>query len=137
MPLLFQKIITKDDLLLNPKVLYLFGDNAERIGKGGQAAVMRGEHNAAGIRTKWKPGRARTDYYQDGPGHELNADLARMFVDEDFHKVHVHAREGGLVICPADGLGTGLAELPTRAPSVMAHIRAHLRRIATHDYSSE
>lgn len=136
MPLLFQKLITADDLRMNPKALYLFGDNAERIGKGGQAGVMRGHVNAVGIRTKWKPGRAKTDYYQDGPSHEMNASLACMFVDQDFQRVHEHASAGGLVVCPADGIGTGLAELQERAPSVLQHIRGHLRRIITHDYSS-
>lgn len=130
MPLLFQKQITKADLKANPRVLYLFGDNALRAGRGGQAQVMRGVVNAHGIRTKWGPGRAPGDYYAEGEGHTHNLAIALQFVNEDFAVVHEWAKAGGLVVCPLDGIGTGLAELPTRAPTVMALIRSHLRAIA-------
>jgi hypothetical protein len=35
-----------------------------------------------------------------------------------------HARKGGTVVCPKAGIGTGLSELPARAPRLMDHMLA-------------
>jgi hypothetical protein len=37
---------------------------------------------------------------------------------------------GETVVIPADGLGTGLAELPTRAPKIFAFIEANIQALA-------
>lgn len=52
MIVLHQKFIFREDLQANPDVYYLFGDNVERRGLGGQAKEMRGEPNAIGVATK-------------------------------------------------------------------------------------
>ena len=55
MKLFVQKWIARADLKQNQDRIYLFGDNVERVGHGGQAKEMRGEPNAIGIATKLKP----------------------------------------------------------------------------------
>jgi hypothetical protein len=57
MTLIFQEWITRKDLRENPDKRYVFGDNVERRGYGGQAKEMRGEPNAIGVVTKWAPRR--------------------------------------------------------------------------------
>lgn len=61
MIILRQTRIYRADLAMNPKVLYVFGDNLERKGFGGQAYEMRGEPNAFGIATK----RLASHYFPD------------------------------------------------------------------------
>jgi hypothetical protein len=105
------------------KTLFVFGDNIARVGLGGQAAAMRGEPNTLGVPTKWRPGRAEADYFTDA-----DADLVQVR-DPIVHAFH-HMREallaGRNVVIPADGLGTGLADLPRRAPRIHRAIEARI-----------
>ena len=125
MPLVFQKIIKREDLRGNPRVLYLFGDNAQGYGRKGQAAEMRGEPNAVGIPTKWKPGMGEDDFFRSGHG---DAEM-RYLVDSAFEPLYEHARLSRVIVCPLDGLGTGLAQLPERCPEIYEVIRDHIRRL--------
>jgi hypothetical protein len=123
-PLIFQDRPTADALRAQPDRLYLFGDNEQRRGRGGQAAVCRGHANAVGIATKRAPERTDDAYWTD-------ADYMRIttIIDHDLAPAFVHVREGGIVVCPTAGLGTGLAELPSRAPRVFAYIRQSIIRL--------
>jgi len=47
-----EKHITRQMLRAEPGTLWVFGDNLQRKGLGGQAKEMRGEPNAIGIPTK-------------------------------------------------------------------------------------
>jgi hypothetical protein len=124
MPLIFQDRITSDDLRGHPDRLYLFGDNEQRHGHGGQAAACRGHANAVGIATKRAPERTNNAYWAD-------ADYDRIItiIDHDLAPAFVHVRKGGTVVCPTAGLGTGLAELPSRAPRIFAYIRQSVIRL--------
>ncbi len=51
----YVKYITRTIVQENPDILYVFGDNMTGTGYGGQAAQMRGEVNAVGVPTKWRP----------------------------------------------------------------------------------
>lgn len=113
MPVLKKKWIKREDLRANPEVLFLFGDNAMRIGMGGQAGAMRGEPNAVGIRTKWAPGCGPGDYFNDA-----QHDRIYPMILEDLEPVRAHLKKGGAVVIPEDGLGTGLSRLPDFAPEV-------------------
>jgi hypothetical protein len=117
--ILFQKRIYREDLKRNPKVMYVFGDNMKRVGMGGQAAEMRGEPNAAGIPTKWAPGMADRDFF-------CPEDYSQVIhtIGDDFRTLRDHADYGCTIVFPADGLGTGLSELPTRAPNILRYIDA-------------
>lgn len=117
MPVKFIRRYTREKIRHNPEVLYVFGDNVARYGLGGQAAEARGEPNAVGIPTKWKPARNKGDYLRD-------SDFERWLeiAWPDFKRIADHLAKGGIVIIPADGIGTGLAELPNRAPRIYEYI---------------
>lgn len=128
MPVLFQRIIVRSDLRNNPNVLYLFGDNELRKGMGGQAKEMRGEPNALGIATKAAPDMSASSFWSDDEFASvvgvIRKDLVRAFW---------HVQSGGVVVIPADGLGTGYAELPTRAPRVFAALEKEIGRLIATD----
>jgi hypothetical protein len=111
MPVIYQKKIFREDLKRNPSVLFLFGDNSARKGFGGQAAEMRGEPNAVGVRTKNAPGRADADYWSD-----KTFDANCQKIEEDLSRVKSHLRRGGIVVIPLDGIGTNRAEMEKRCP---------------------
>ncbi len=119
MPVITQKFITRADLKANPDRLYLFGDNEARVGTGGQAREMRGEPNAVGICTKRTPGTVEIAYWNDD-------EVARItpIIDADFMPVFQRLLNEPdlIVVVPEDGLGTGLAELATRAPQTLTYI---------------
>lgn len=109
--------ITRDMLQAQPEARFVFGDNRERIGRGGQAAAMRGEPNAIGVATLYAPGR----YYEpDDP-------LALSTVVSDLYRVSLALAEGRSVYVPTDGLGTGLARLTEHAPALHRLIVAFFR----------
>lgn len=116
--------ITRDMLRLDPEARFVFGDNTERVGLGGQAGAMRGEPNAIGIATKRSPGMRDHDFFEDGDG------LIIAFVDGDIDQVADALEEGRTVYVPRDGLGTGLSQLPTRAPKLHQHIINRFQKMA-------
>ncbi len=85
----------------------------QRQGRKGQAAAMRGEPNAVGIPKKWLPATSGDAWSH----HEV-----RTAIEDAFKKLEAHLASGRDVVLPADGIGTGLAELPTRAPKLFARL---------------
>ena len=125
MPVLFVQRYTRQDASDNPNVLYVFGDNEKRVGLGGQAAALRGMPNAVGVCTKATPGNTqRSDYWSDD-NFERNIEI----VLKDLGRVYRHLAEGGLVVLPADGIGTGLSNIPHFAPQTHASIQNIFRNI--------
>ena len=122
--LIKQKWIFRADLIANPKVLYLFGDNLQRVGLGGQAKEMRGERNAVGVATKKAPEMQESAFFTDA---DLDTNCAQIW--RDLLPAVLHMRQGGHVILPLDGLGTGLSELPTRAPKTNAYLEQKLAEL--------
>jgi len=110
MTIYFQKYIQRADLKRNPDGLYVFGDNMERRGFGGQAREMRGEPNAVGIPTKISPSMASSAFLTD--------DMFHTWMDEarpDFDRISNH----DIIIWPYDGIGSGRARLRTSAPKIL------------------
>lgn len=111
-----------------PQHLFVFGDNGQQRGLGGQAREMRGEPNAVGIPTKHAPSMRPSAFFTDG---DLPA--AQVPIDAAFARLAAHLEAGGTVVWPAAGVGTGLAQLAERAPAIRAYIDEkfeELRRIA-------
>jgi hypothetical protein len=106
-------------------VLFAFGDNMARYGFGGQAAACRGQQNAVGIPTKWKPSMWNDSFFT-----ESDFDRVKPAIDEAFAKLADHLRAGGTVVLPSGGIGTGLAELPKRAPAIHAYITAQIEMLS-------
>ena len=115
------KFITREQVRANPTALFVFGDNMRRVGLGGQAKAMRGEPNAVGVPTKWAPGMAEKDFFTD---RQADEGLVIETIRQEFRKLTNHVIVGGDVYIPADGLGTGLSQLPERAPAVLLLINA-------------
>lgn len=124
MPVLYQKYITRADLRANPKVLYAFGDNEERVGRGGQAREMRGEPNAVGIATKAAP----YVYWKN-----LDAERQNAVIDADMAPLFQAVSAGEIVVLPLDGVGSGLADLANQAPKTWAHLNARITLLSAQD----
>jgi len=92
----------------NPNHLYIFGDNLTGMGRSGQA-VIRYCKNAHGIPTKKLPSQYDNSYFTDDE-YEINIMWIKDAID------NIAYDEYDCIVFPEDGLGTGLAELPIRAP---------------------
>ncbi len=121
--IVYQSRIYRADLQANPNVLYVFGDNYLRKGLGGQAAEMRGEPNAVGVATKWAPAMLDQHFFDD-----KDFNVIKEIIDNDVSILRAHNNhfdEWGrekIIVVPLDGIGTGLSELPTRAPKIYDYI---------------
>lgn len=118
MPLYIQKSWwTKEQVQANRDKIYVFGDNFEREGNGGQAKACRHEPNTIGIRTK-------QDRYRNEESYLYDQLFARncYYANQDFMKVIFALHRGETVIFPADGFGTGLANLAINAPMTLDYI---------------
>lgn len=105
------------DVKANPNKIYVFGDNNQRKGKGGQATI-RDNENAFGISTKLKPSNS-DDAFMTDDAFEEN----KRVIDSDIAKIK---NDGRPIIFPKDGLGTGLAKLKTKAPKTYAYLKQRL-----------
>jgi hypothetical protein len=108
---------------LNPDLFFVFGDNMQRVGMGGQA-VIRQQPNIIGVATKRDPGNG---FMSDSP-----FDMSYVMVD--LLEVDRHIANGQRVVVPITkegrvSLGCGLAELPYRAPLVYATIERWFRSL--------
>lgn len=110
--------ITRNMLKAEPDVLWVFGDNMERKGFGGQAAEMRGERNAVGIPTKIAPRRDEAAYFRDD-----DYEIAMKEMAPDIKRLKDHLRSGKTVVWPSAGIGTDRADLKNKAPKIWAEIQ--------------
>jgi hypothetical protein len=117
MPLIYQDHIVRADLHANRLALYIFGDNEQRRGLGGQAEEMRGEPNAHGICVKRAPSRESWAFWTD-------ADFSRVvpILRTDFDKPHRWLAAGRTVVFPTAKIGTERAELEERAPKIFQYV---------------
>jgi hypothetical protein len=122
MPLEFVNYYTRSLVRSEDHKLFVFGDNEQRRGRGGQAKACRGMPNAVGITTKRAPTMRAQAFYTDRDYvHWWTVNKA------DFQRLHDWLRSGGDVVWPWGGIGTGLAELPTRAPLIQEAISQQLQ----------
>jgi hypothetical protein len=120
MPFFLQSRIYRADLRANPDALYVFGDNEERWGLGGQAAEMRNEPNAIGVATLKAPGR----YWRADDTERQCA-----MIDRDMAPLFEAAKRGAIIVMPLDGIGTGLADLANQAPETFEHLQRQLAEL--------
>ena len=121
------RYITRDYVRANRDKLFLFGDNLERRGFGGQAAAMRGEPNAIGIPTKKSPRYKEDAFFSDA---EFEHNKAAM--DAAFGEIANATTElTRSIVIPSDGLGTGRAQLAKRAPRTFAYLQKLLNELAS------
>ena len=114
--------VTRDQVKENPNVIFVFGDNMSQEGLGGQAGAMRHRPNSVGVPTKWFPSMHDHAFFKDSDFHEQS--IVRVRIEGAFHMLRKAIDRGIDVVIPVDGLGTGLSELPTRAPQINQYIEA-------------
>ena len=107
------KRYTVADVQANPDKIYIFGDNTEGWGKGGQA-IIRDEPNAFGIATKDSPRDFMSDDNFEANKARIDADIAAIKAD------------GRPIVFPEDGIGTGRADLENKAPRTWAYLQEQL-----------
>jgi len=105
----------------NPNKVFLFGDNIQQKGFGGQAKEMRGEPNAIGVPTKWFPSRNIHAYFTD-----QDFALVACKYDIIFFSIQKSCK---IVVIPEDGLGTGLARLDKTAPRIFEYLQQKLKEL--------
>jgi len=106
----YREWITRRMLRDEPDKLFVFGDNMERKGLGGQAKEMRGEPNAVGIPTKRAPSMEPSAFLSDDDFGEW-----LVAVEGDKERLFEHI---GTIVWPKAGIGTGLARLEETAPRI-------------------
>jgi hypothetical protein len=120
------RFITRDLVRANPDKIFLFGDNLEQRGYGGQAAAMRGEPNAIGIPTKKNPSYSDNAFFTDDEFEQNKA-----VIDAAFAKLAKAVSDATrVIVIPANGLGTGRAELGKRAPRTFAYVQSRLDELS-------
>lgn len=113
MPLLFSSFTNRGLVQAHPDWLFIFGDNLGQYGLGGQAKELRGEPNSIGLPTKRNPAMREEDFFTD-----LDFQLVKINTKPKFNIINYAVRCGKYVVWPLDGIGTGLAQLPQRAPAI-------------------
>lgn len=121
------KFITREYVRENRDKLFLFGDNLERRGFGGQAAAMRGEPNAVGIPTKKSPSYRDDAFFSDEEFEQNKASIDAAFA-EIMNTVTDSIRA---IVISSDGLGTGRAQLDRRAPRTFAYLQKRMTELAS------
>lgn len=108
-----------------PSTLFVFGDNFQRRGFGGQAIEMRGEPNSVGIPTKRSPNNYDSSFLNDYDYGEWSRAVA-----PDLKRLREHS---GQIVWPWNGIGTGLAQLQTRAPMIWRTLEAFRLELANRE----
>ncbi len=113
-----------------PKWLFLFGDNDQKTGTGGQACI-RHESNTAGIPTKKRPSNLKLSFYTDEEFKDNDDKIFNAIEHIKYIMVDYDA-----IVFPANGFGTGLADLPTKAPKTFQILKQHVKNLIVH-YDSD
>ncbi|HQU94128.1 MAG TPA: hypothetical protein PLK77_17655 [Pyrinomonadaceae bacterium] len=121
------KWITRSFVRSHRDHIFLFGDNLVQRGLGGQAAAMRDEPNAVGIPTKKLPSNGMDAFFTDAEFEQNKAAIDRAF--EQLSGISLPAEQ--IIVIPAGGLGTGRAQLETKAPLTFAYLQKRLKELSS------
>ena len=124
MTIIFKEYISREYVKENPNFFFVFGDNDERAGYGGQAKEMRGAPNAIGIRTKHAPRNSSTAYYND----DNYIENCRK-IKEDIDTIKFKLNAGFIIVFPDAGVGSGLSAMEKYAPITYKYIQSELNKL--------
>ncbi len=111
----------------NKEHLFVFGDNTKRVGDAGQACI-RHEPNSKGIATKFSPGGNDEDFFSD----DLFEKKVKGIIDRDIALIEKYlylpdfVKVYHTVVFPEMMFGTGLSEMPKRAPNTFWYLERKL-----------
>jgi guanylate kinase len=111
--------ITPSYVRSQPDTLFVFGDNDQRRGAGGQAKI-RNEPNTIGFRTKKAPRTNASAYYTDS---EYKENISKM--KEDLEEISRRSADYDSVYF-IPGIGEGRAKLKEKAPKTYAWMKENL-----------
>lgn len=111
--------ITRYDVVTHPDWIFLFGDNTDQRGLGGQAKEMRGEFNVIGIPTKWLPDNKAASFFNDSQFNHIKG-----WIDAAFDKIP----DNVTIIIPKN-FGNGLSMLDKKAPKVLRYINKRIKEL--------
>lgn len=116
--LIYEGYWTRNYVKNNSNMLFVFGDNDCKIGKGGQA-IIRGLKNTIGIPTKKFPSNFYKSFYTDDDYKDncKKIDVAIKKIKKKFY-----GKNYDYLVLPQDGFGTGLARLPSKAPNTYKYL---------------
>jgi len=116
----FKDFISREEVKNNRHKIYIFGDNLQEVGYGGQAKDMRGEFNAIGIPTKISPYK----YFTDD-----DYDKVVRLIKIRFSIIEGHLQCGHTIVIPSAGIGTGRAKLAEKAPKIWKVVKENLEKL--------
>lgn len=118
--IIFKDFITREEVRKNRMKIYVFGDNLQKIGYGGQAKAMRGEYNTIGIPMQQAP----YHYFSDD-------DYIKVvpIIEAYFGLIKSHLECGQTVVIPSAGVGTGLSQLSKKAPKIWNFVKNKLEEL--------
>jgi len=119
---LTRKWVTRTFVREHRDHIFLFGDNLVRRGLGGQASAMRGEPNVVGIPTKKLPSNNENAFFTDAELAQNKAAISQAFE----HLTRKSTGPDQIIVIPANGIGTGRAQLENRAPLTFAYLQKRL-----------
>ncbi len=120
MPIEFKDFITRKEVRNNKHKIYVFGDNLQELGFGGQAREMRDEYNTIGIPTKKSP----SQYFTDA-----DYDQATKLIKIRFSVINNYLQRGYTIVIPKAGVGTGRAKLAIKAPKIWKIVKEELEKL--------
>ena len=123
----FKGFWTRKDVEKDTDKVYLFGDNTDdrtrtKYVPSRTQAVIRGLANAIGIDTKKDRGTKESSYLSDADFKEF-----KEHVDQQIQKAK---DTGKTIVIPEDGIGTGAAQLETRAPKLFEYLQQKLAELS-------
>ena len=100
------------------KKTYVFADNLQKTGKGGQAAI-RGQIGAVGIPSKVAPKTYMSDVHYERNIASIDSAIKAIPRDKP-------------IVISSGGIGTGLAKLELKAPRTYAYLQSALKKAGLH-----
>jgi len=118
---------TEIDVMKNSHKYFVFGDNFERWGKGGQA-IIRDLKNTIGLRTKKKPDNLSTSFLSDVEySTNCQSILGDVLIIKEKNII------GEDIVMSKNGYGTGLAKMSERSPETFKYLNDCLRNFLHFD----
>jgi len=113
--------ITEKEILDNPNIIYIFGDNLIKKGYGGQAKICRKKPNCVGIPTKRLPTMNKNAFFSDKKT-EIQAVIKSL-------KLIVKLKKEGKKLVFFPNIGQGYAKLPEKAPKTNLIINSFIKKM--------